>query len=176
MHVHWYTYRPTGTGYSARRSVWHQTWEGSPQGERSEIKLPERMIECRQIAFFALCILWRYRCTFVPHLGYMQLKETRVNRVCIISLRALNLPIFTRPPSNAFIAILKPSPSLPMRLVTGTLQFSRITARVGCEFHPSYSIQGLKRSATGKQSTNVYCKLCLFLLLSKTETGCSLLH
>ena len=36
------------------------------------------------------------------------------------------------------MAILKPSPSAPMRFATGTRQFSNITAAVGCECQPSF--------------------------------------
>ena len=41
-----------------------------------------------------------------------------------------------RPPSSPAIAILKPMPSSPSRLATGTRAFSKITARVGCAFQP----------------------------------------
>ncbi len=44
----------------------------------------------------------------------------------------------SRPPSSPAIAILKPSPSLPIRFVTGTRQFSNITIAVGCDFQPSF--------------------------------------
>ena len=43
-----------------------------------------------------------------------------------------------RPPSSPIIAILKPWPSGPSRLATGTLQFSKITAAVGWLFQPSF--------------------------------------
>lgn len=43
-----------------------------------------------------------------------------------------------RPPSSAFIAILKPSPSLPSLFSAGTRTFSRNTAAVGCVFQPSF--------------------------------------
>ena len=43
-----------------------------------------------------------------------------------------------RPPSSPIIAILKPSPSAPMRLATGTRQFSKITCAVGWLFQPSF--------------------------------------
>ena len=49
-----------------------------------------------------------------------------------------HVPILTLPPSNAFIAILNPSPSTPTKFSTGTLQSEKITALVGCEFHPNY--------------------------------------
>lgn len=73
---------------------------------------------------------------------------------------AHSAPMLMRPPSRAFMAIRKPcarslhqhrgrvveclggggactSPSLPMRLVLGMRTFSKITARVGCEFQPN---------------------------------------
>ena len=43
-----------------------------------------------------------------------------------------------RPPSSPIIAILKPSPSAPSRLATGTRQFSNITIAVGWLFQPSF--------------------------------------
>ena len=43
-----------------------------------------------------------------------------------------------RPPSSPIIAILKPSPSAPSRLATGTRQFSKITIAVGWLFQPSF--------------------------------------
>ena len=46
-------------------------------------------------------------------------------------------PMLTLPPSNAFMAILNPSPSFPTKLETGTLQSENTTALVGWEFHPS---------------------------------------
>src|ERR1700722_9502257 len=39
-------------------------------------------------------------------------------------------------PLSKSIAILKPMPSSPRRLATGTRAFSKITARVGCAFQP----------------------------------------
>ncbi len=36
------------------------------------------------------------------------------------------------------MAILKPWPSAPMRLATGTRQFSNMTMAVGCVFQPSF--------------------------------------
>lgn len=48
-----------------------------------------------------------------------------------------NLPMLILPPFNPLMAILKPSPSSPIRLEAGTSQSSNITARVGCEFHPT---------------------------------------
>ena len=44
--------------------------------------------------------------------------------------------MLSRPPSSPAIAILKPSPSSPSRLATGTRTSSNITARVGCAFQP----------------------------------------
>lgn len=49
----------------------------------------------------------------------------------------LNSPILILPPFSPLIAILKPSPSSPIRLEAGTSQSSNITARVGWEFHPT---------------------------------------
>jgi hypothetical protein len=46
--------------------------------------------------------------------------------------------MFTRPPSSPRIAILKPSPSAPSRLATGTAQASRLTTQVGWECQPSF--------------------------------------
>ena len=43
-----------------------------------------------------------------------------------------------RPPSSPAMAILKPWPSAPMRLATGTRQFSKITIAVGWVFQPSF--------------------------------------
>jgi len=48
------------------------------------------------------------------------------------------LPIFTLPPFSPFMAMLKPCPSAPSRLPTGTTQSSKITARVGWEFQPTW--------------------------------------
>ena len=36
------------------------------------------------------------------------------------------------------MAILKPSPSAPIRFSAGTRQSSKITIAVGCEFQPSF--------------------------------------
>ena len=46
--------------------------------------------------------------------------------------------MLTRPPSSPRMAILKPSPSAPMRLATGTRQSSNITMAVGCECQPIF--------------------------------------
>ena len=46
--------------------------------------------------------------------------------------------MLSRPPSSPAIAILKPSPSLPIRFSTGTRQFSKFTIAVGCDFQPSF--------------------------------------
>ena len=46
--------------------------------------------------------------------------------------------MLSRPPSSPAIAILKPCPSLPIRLPAGTRQFSNITIAVGCDFQPSF--------------------------------------
>ena len=46
--------------------------------------------------------------------------------------------MLSRPPSSPAIAILKPWPSAPSRLATGTRQFSNITMAVGCDFQPSF--------------------------------------
>ena len=43
-----------------------------------------------------------------------------------------------RPPSSPLMANLKPWPSSPMRLAAGTLQFSKITCRVGWAFQPIF--------------------------------------
>jgi len=40
--------------------------------------------------------------------------------------------------SSPFMAILKPPPSAPRRLATGTRQSSKITIAVGCVFQPSF--------------------------------------
>lgn len=48
------------------------------------------------------------------------------------------LPIFILPPFSPFMAMLKPCPSVPSRLPTGTTQSSKITARVGWEFQPTW--------------------------------------
>lgn len=48
------------------------------------------------------------------------------------------LPIFILPPFSPFMAMLKPCPSAPSRLPTGTTQSSKITARVGWEFQPTW--------------------------------------
>jgi len=46
--------------------------------------------------------------------------------------------MLSRPPSRPFIAILKPSPSAPTRLATGTRASSKITIAVGWVFQPSF--------------------------------------
>ena len=46
--------------------------------------------------------------------------------------------MLSRPPSSPFMAIRKPSPSLPMRLAAGTRQSSKITAAVGWLFQPIF--------------------------------------
>ena len=46
-------------------------------------------------------------------------------------------PMLTRPPSSALSAILKPSPSAPSRLATGTRQSSTISIAVGWLCQPS---------------------------------------
>ena len=43
-----------------------------------------------------------------------------------------------RPPSSPIMAILKPSPSSPSRLATGTRASSKITCAVGWLFQPSF--------------------------------------
>lgn len=40
------------------------------------------------------------------------------------------------------MAMMKPCPSFPILLATGTAQSSKITARVGCEFHPTWQKSG----------------------------------
>lgn len=50
----------------------------------------------------------------------------------------LQLAMFILPPSNAFMAILKPSPSLPIRLQAGILTLSKLTKAVGCIVHPIF--------------------------------------
>lgn len=62
-------------------------------------------------------------------------KFTKVIAIKIHSF--LNSPILILPPFSPLIAILKPSPSSPIRLEAGTSQSSNITARVGWEFHPT---------------------------------------
>ena len=47
-------------------------------------------------------------------------------------------PILSRPPSRPAMAILKPSPSPPMRLSAGTRQPSNSTMEVGWECQPSF--------------------------------------
>ena len=47
-------------------------------------------------------------------------------------------PMLMRPPSSPLMANLKPWPSSPMRLAAGTLQFSKITCRVGWAFQPIF--------------------------------------
>lgn len=49
-----------------------------------------------------------------------------------------SLPMFILPPFSPFMAMLKPCPSAPSRLPTGTTQSSKITARVGWEFQPTW--------------------------------------
>ena len=51
-------------------------------------------------------------------------------------------PILTLPPFKPFIAILKPWPSWPNKLLTGTRQSSNITCLVGWEFQPIYKTHG----------------------------------
>ena len=46
--------------------------------------------------------------------------------------------MLSRPPSSPAIAILKPSPSAPMRFAIGTRHWSNITIAVGCDFQPSF--------------------------------------
>ncbi len=46
--------------------------------------------------------------------------------------------MFTLPPSSAAMAILKPSPSWPIRFEAGTRQSSNWTMAVGWEFQPSF--------------------------------------
>ena len=46
--------------------------------------------------------------------------------------------MLSRPPSSPAIAILKPMPSAPTRLATGTRTPSRITWRVGCARQPIF--------------------------------------
>ncbi len=46
--------------------------------------------------------------------------------------------MLSRPPSSPAMAILKPSPSAPIRLATGTRQSSKFTIAVGCDFQPSF--------------------------------------
>ena len=46
--------------------------------------------------------------------------------------------MLSRPPSSPAMAILKPSPSAPIRFAAGTRQFSNITIAVGCDFQPSF--------------------------------------
>ena len=48
-----------------------------------------------------------------------------------------NSPMLILPPLRPFMAILKPCPSDPSRLVIGTAQSSNITALVGWEFQPT---------------------------------------
>ena len=61
-----------------------------------------------------------------------------------------------RPPSRPLIAILKPAPSSPMRLDSGTRTWSSMTAVVGWAFQPSlFSIFPKLRPSmpcTGKRS------------------------
>lgn len=40
------------------------------------------------------------------------------------------------------MAMMKPCPSFPILLATGTVQSSKITAQVGCEFHPTWQKSG----------------------------------
>lgn len=51
-------------------------------------------------------------------------------------------PTLILPPFSPFMAMRKPCPSLPILLATGTAQSSKITARVGCEFHPTWQKSG----------------------------------
>ena len=46
--------------------------------------------------------------------------------------------MLSRPPSSPAMAILKPKPSSPMRLSTGTRQSSKLTCAVGWECQPSF--------------------------------------
>ena len=46
--------------------------------------------------------------------------------------------MLSRPPSSPLMAILKPMPSSPSRLSTGTRASSKITWRVGCAFQPIF--------------------------------------
>lgn len=61
-------------------------------------------------------------------------------------------PMFILPPFSPFMAMLKPCPSAPSRLPTGTTQSSKITARVGWEFQPTCEktehVPGCLRSST----------------------------
>jgi len=77
----------------------------------------------------------------VQHLGCTHLYTRKVvSSQCrqINMWKGTQVPILIRPPSNAFIAIRNPCPSCPIRLRRGMRQFSKMTAEVGCEFHPNY--------------------------------------
>jgi hypothetical protein len=64
----------------------------------------------------------------------------------------LQAPMLMRPPSSADMAILKPSPSCPMRLRSGTRTPSNMTAVVGWAFHPSFA------SGLPKDSPSLPCR------------------
>lgn len=93
------------------------------------------------------CKLYTVNPQFIPsitwneEIGFPNCFRFLVYSTAVSKLRCappkLQAAIFTRPPSRALIAILNPSPSLPIKLLCGISQFSRITARVGCEFQPS---------------------------------------
>lgn len=82
--------------------------------------------------------------------------------------------------------MLKPCPSTPSRLVSGTAQSSNITALVGWEFQPTWRGAQSDRPdqichlaadwSTATFSSTFQDKQHLFLLLAKTEAWCSLLH
>ncbi len=50
----------------------------------------------------------------------------------------LQLAILLLPPSNAFIAILNPIPSEPIKFAAGTLTLSKVTRAVGWMVHPIF--------------------------------------
>ena len=81
-----------------------------------------------------------------------------------------NAPMLTRPPSRPFMAMEKPWPSAPTRLATGTRQSSKLTIRVGCEFHPTCvgrrvptQQPDISETCTGNTMWQAY----LFLFLAK---------
>ena len=49
------------------------------------------------------------------------------------------IPMLILPPFRPFIAMLNPWPSSPSKLLTGTLQSSRMTCLVGWEFQPIWN-------------------------------------
>lgn len=86
------------------------------------------------------------------------------------------LPMFILPPFSPFMAMLKPCPSAPSRLPTGTAQSSKITARVGWEFQPTWGktehVPDRLRSSTAE--SRPACSQPLALTAKLPQSACGL--